>query len=400
MAMEKKIHDDRLDEFVKNSFEDYAENPSFDMWDRVEGQLPTPSEHKPFWFVLRSYRWQIAAAAVIILLSSRLVCVQYYYEEKLRVAAGQKDATVAQEAPLTLQPPGNALPLQPSADKSIAASENPVPALPVESSTNSYPNSPVNTSTAEKGGGNTSTTPTATVQHPAIQAPDAFNTASTIVTNSPDANATPVAASSALPVKINNLQLLDLRMPLLLFSRTDHPNAVDAPVKKFREPSGWYLGLAVTPHLVVEKTHRPGRPGLGMMRQRYANQQERPQASADVSIRIGKKINTRFALESGIGYQQMTRNATHHPRFEYREGNLIQPSGSAESRSFDYDLNTYGGSALVSLRTEVSGSDAPAETEGIRALIHTREQIQMVHVPLLCVVRMGHGRVQAVIKGG
>jgi hypothetical protein len=407
MAMEKKIHDDRLDEFVKNSFEDYAENPSFDMWDRIEGELPPPAEHIPFWFALRGHRWQLAAAAVIILLGSRLVCVQYYYEEKLRVAAEQKNEVAVQGAPKTAQPPGHASSLETSANKNIAASENRVPStpapsviLPVESFTNQYLKSRANNSTAEKGTENTITTPANTANQLATQTPEVVDAASTIVPNSPDANTAPVTASSTLPVKTNEMQLLDLQIPLLSFSRIEHPGTVDAPIKKFREPSGWYFGLALTPHLIVEKTHPPGRPGPGMMRQRYANQQERPQASADVSIRIGKKINTRFALETGLGYQRMTRHATHRPRFEYREGNLIQPSGSAESRSFDYDLNTYGGSASVSLRTEVTGNDAPAATENIRALIHTQEQIQMVHVPILGVVRMGHSRLQAVVKAG
>lgn len=91
--MEKNIHDDRLDDFVKKSFDGYSEEPGMDMWDRIEVGLPPEEPGKPLGFTWRGYRWQLAAAIVILLLIARLVCVEKYYQEKLRAATQQNDLT-------------------------------------------------------------------------------------------------------------------------------------------------------------------------------------------------------------------------------------------------------------------------------------------------------------------
>lgn len=46
--MEKNIHDDRLDDFVKKSFDGYSEEPGMDMWDRIEVGLPPEEPGKPW----------------------------------------------------------------------------------------------------------------------------------------------------------------------------------------------------------------------------------------------------------------------------------------------------------------------------------------------------------------
>jgi len=85
--MEKNIQDDRLDDYVRKSFEDYEEAPASDMWGRIEEELPpvapesgTTAGRPP----IRRYLWQLTAAASILLLISSLVCGRLYYENKIR----------------------------------------------------------------------------------------------------------------------------------------------------------------------------------------------------------------------------------------------------------------------------------------------------------------------------
>jgi len=135
-------------------------------------------------------------------------------------------------------------------------------------------------------------------------------------------------------------------------------------------------------------------------RYRFSNQTERTTVTHQAGLQIGRKLGRHFALESGLNYQYTNRYAVHRPQIEYRESRLIPGSGGTESRSFDYDLNTYGGSAVVSLNMEVRGTQIPAATERVRMSIQTREQTQVLHIPLMGVFRSGKGRLQATLKAG
>ncbi len=401
--MEKNIHNDPMDDFVKKSFEEYAENPSDNMWDRIEVDLLPAENHKPLWYAWRNYRWQLAAAAVILLLVSRLVCVQNYYEAKLRSISGEKEQAAQQATPMPALDPKT---VATAKDPANTTSQSPQE-IPASTATTAKQPAPASSQINPKT--NKSTASTERLEKPEIalsnqstgtQIAQATTAVAAIPPNETLA-VTPTVSLDGQPslLKPADLSLLDQRAVPLSFTQNNQPSLIAVPTKRHQEATGWYAGLSISPHLIVEKSHRPSRPGPMNPRQLYANKQNRSQVSADVCLRIGKKINGQFALESGLGFQQMTRTATHRPRFEYREGHL-QNSGGAESRNFDYDLNTYGGSASVSLRTEVSGSDTPAESERIGALITSREQIQMLQIPLLGVARLGHGRTKMVVKAG
>ena len=87
--MEENIHDDKLDDYIRKSFEGHEEDPASDMWDRVEGGLLPAVETSGFRTAFRRYQWQAVAAVVILLLCSTLVCEHLYYEQKLRALSSQ-----------------------------------------------------------------------------------------------------------------------------------------------------------------------------------------------------------------------------------------------------------------------------------------------------------------------
>ena len=403
--MEKNIHDDRLDDYVKKSFDDYEENPSPDMWDRIEGGgIPVAEVSAPVRHSFSAYRWQIAAAVVILLLISRLVCVQFYYEDKLRAISEQQlkalsiDNKNTSEQPAILE--NTTINTSETSSQPGKIANNHAPAtsqiltdIKLESTNNATLELANTNNKAEKG---SITLEALIIENTGITT--ALPSSEQLIPNN-ITSLEPAVPEVIQLQKLADFQTLSLKEPLLSFDRTVHPNLVEAPIKKFRSASGWYAGLSITPHLIVEKTVSPSRP-IPNPRRLFANKQEGLQVSANVSVRVGKKISSRFALESGLGFQSLTRKATHLARFEYRDGHTIQNPGGPDSRSFDYDLNTYGGSASVSLRTEVSGSDVPSANEHVGALISSKESIQLLQVPLLGVARFGHGRTQAVIKAG
>ena len=406
--MEKNIQDDRLDDYVKKSFEDYSEEPSFDMWDRIDGQLTPAVAPRPMWYSLSRYRWQMAAAVAILALFSRLICVQTYYEGKLRDISLQQEKTMDQkvtEPNPALVAPNNVanentrekiLPPAAPVVANNATFEKNIPAASQQTATASTLSKHLSLpeiTTAPVATDNTiqeNQTGTAAVQQednptiPTLAAPAAAS-----------------LASAETHKQITGFQPLDQKNTTLSVLRNCTPFTVETPIKPHKNSNGWYVGLAVSPHLMVERANQPRRPGpFQNPRRLYANQQDHPQFSAEAWVRVGKKINSRFGLESGVGFQQFTRTATHRPKFEYLEGQSIQNPNGTESRSFDYDLNTYGGAASVTLRTEVSGNDTPTEHEKIGVHITSTEQIQMIRIPVLGVGRFGNGRAQAVVKAG
>lgn len=400
--MEKNLQDDRLNDYVKKSFDDYEEDPSGDMWSRIETVLPETERPRPaFW---RTYRWQLAAAVAILVLVSRLICVQTYYEEKLRGMAEQQNQVVQ---PLTPSPTENTNNLLSNQSISSPVDATTTPVTAAEKAPGSTSDRISATTATQRQASNTSQT-----NRPSDNPTKANQNASHLVEAGQDAALEPprlinpeVPNLAPTTLETNTIQkpaavatiptLIPARLSLST-AENPAPGLVDAPIKRFKSRSGWYAGIAVTPHLIVEKQQTVRRPGL---RPRFANHQDKPKPSADFALRVGKKLNKRWALESGVGFQQVSRTAVHQPGFRYNEGQIIQGSG-AESRSFDYDLNTYGGSAAVSLRTEVSGSSAPAETDRVAALIQSNEEIQILRVPLLLTGRFGKNRLQAMVRAG
>ena len=50
MSMEKKLPDDNLEEFLRNSFNQYKENPTDQVWDRIDNSLHTVSIARTSYF--------------------------------------------------------------------------------------------------------------------------------------------------------------------------------------------------------------------------------------------------------------------------------------------------------------------------------------------------------------
>lgn len=383
-----------MDDYVRESFLDYAEDPSDGMWARIERELPKEKDRPPVIWWWKRYGWLLLAAALVTGLLTRHLQLEKDREAKVQLLERTGRTEPARQGRIQ-----NA--------QTAGRDENSDTRRPVAPS-----------SAAMRAQTETSRTdlsnPTKSRQHINAYSP----AASPVVRDPKNTTAHTSGPAAELPMGAVQPEILPLQIrfaapfeqlppvyPILtLPQETPAPSMVEMQVqttlpeiKKAPGQGGWYAGLFCMPHLLVERQSITLRPRL---RPLFANYQQKPQPSLDLSLRIGRKINNRFALESGVGFEQMERNAIHRPRFQYWEGTVISGQGGAQSRSFDYDLNTYGGSAEVSLRTEVSGQTAPSEFERIVAIIATREQIGIVRVPLLAVARFENEHAAVVLKAG
>ena len=384
--MEKDLHNDRLEDYVKKSFEDYEEIPPADMWERVADALPAQEPVRRPLALLFSYKWQIAAASVILVLVSRLLFVQSYYEQQLRSMAAKNEvhsgdnqlsagisgagmATTAPARPNIKVPPvitGNDFAgSQPSAIQSAGMAQ--VAPETIKPASESVDNELINSDIV------LSRDDSKTVQQVFSQ-PAAFSTGLALL---PPVELSPLATSKSVSI----------------------PPAAAPPVKPVGGGRKWYWLAAVAPGRIAERHMRahPGGPGSV-----FASRSETPETTTSFSLRRGRAVNRKIALEGGLAYQEMTRQTIHKPRFQFREGQTIPGGGGhhPEARSFQYDLNTYGGSASVTLRADVVGGNVPGENERVEAVIRSVEEVQLLQIPLTVAARIGEGRVSGIARAG
>lgn len=408
--MDNNLHDDKLDDYVRKSFEDYEEDPSSEMWSRVEGDLLPSAEAPVPRVAFRRFGWQAMAAAVILLLLSTLVCEHLYYEEKLRVMSGK------QTDPLTQKEEDAGLD-QPAINPGIAdqSASGPISTQSNEARSTGATEKSLLENAAGKVMANPSGRSVPLVRKRA-ETPSQTGSSNIVPNPAPKTESTPIAVQThsekdfepipANEVKetiqvtsaVQDLANLPVSTTTLSFPKVHFaPAQVKLPIKPLREASGWYAGVQLTALRTIEKSHtirpRPGRPA-------FKSQQEGNDYSSLWWLRTGKKLNAHFSLETGIGYQQTTRTATHTPRFRFGDG-MQQGPPFGSPRTFSYDLSTYGGTAEVSLRMEeTTPGTPPTDDEPISLNIKTSEHAAIVRIPVLMGYQFGHGRWHGQIKAG
>ncbi len=409
--MEENIHDDKLDDYVRKSFEGHEEDPPSDMWDRVEGDLlPSTEILAPRSIYLR-YGWQAAAAVVILVLFSTLVCEHLYYEEKLRDLAGKpvEQQEILSKSKITDKETGHG-----TLPNTYSQPASPGPNLPkpnlIKSNLDksSKPDAAAATGSASKartaarsGGAFAIQKSKASVSQGTQGLGDNTNStpSSDGAANMEDPSVHPMvepnAANTTRPKNIA-IGLLPISRNLLEGASASSPVLLPISIKPVHHPSGWYVGAQASLLSSIDKSRtpisRPGRPA-------FLSKQERAQCSTILWFRAGKKLNNNLSLESGIGYQNTTRTATHTPRFRFGDG--IHQGPLLTRRTFNYDLSTYGGTAEVSLRMEQTTPGSPVpDDEPVALKITTTQQTEMLRIPMLAAYQFGNGRWKGQLKAG
>lgn len=412
--MEENLHEDKLDDYVRKSFEGYEDDPSEDLWNRVEAGLNPTADAAALQPFYRRYGWQLMAATVILLLFSTLVCEHLYYEDKLRNLTRtpsteqstdfNQETGTSQQALAQPSTPGSK-PQPALAEEKVQPADQPLKtsAPKGKSSIQLTENQTENAIVVKKEAEIDHATP---VQHtvPEVKgfsqaSADILTATQTAGIQAPEANAT-VQAAEPVPMLLASLApeigLFEMPVRTILKFPIQEPLMIaEAPIKPSKsELSGWYIGLQTSILTGMEKSGTVvARPG----RHVFLSKQKEKERSTVNWFKAGKRINGTFGLETGIGYQRLNRTATHTPRFRFGDG---RPGQLGAPRSFEYDLNTYGGTAEVSLRMEATPGQPPADDEQLPLVITTEEKTELLRIPLLATVHFGKKRLNCVVKAG
>ena len=403
--MEKDIHKDHLDDYVRKSFGEYEESPSSGMWDRIESELPAGDQEKTtvgYWRVFR-FRWRMAAA--ILLLISGLVAEHLYYEHKLRTLSTQtvqdqpsnvtkKQERVENSTSDSAMMPGDSY----HSGKTIENAGNPVDDRQ-ESTELQHSKRDLASLTliAPKPSG---TEPATSFQNGTIAVvvtdilPETI--AAAVLPNPVPETAVPISAETATKpiVPIAAFDPVSRSVQPLVAPTPTIASDIQAIIRPVKGVSGWYAGLHATPRITFDYSRMPGRMQGG--RPSYVSRQKEAVFVTDYWLRAGKTIHPHLSLESGIGYSAMTRSAALTPQFRFGDG----IHGGGHLRRFHYDLDTYGGATDITLAMERVDSDPISDDEPLSVQITTTEQVQLLRVPLLAALRFGPGRLKGVVKGG
>lgn len=416
--MEKNIHDNEFDDYVRRSFDSYEELPADDMWERVEVRLePEDKKRRPviWWWVSG-----LAAAAIGI---SGLINIKSGAAPQLEVPSVRVDArtenpkqptvSVSQEhtqkTNTKVQEFGNK-------NRELPHIEKPQVLLQVKKPSAST-NVPVNNTQVAVH--QTAGTVPILTDDPVSEAGNnvVINTGLNVSQDSTKLAAiasendhTLKSATAVIekqtpfdPVIAPYLSLvrqLPHTQPVVqhIENQTFTPYQVDfsshTPHKKV---SRFYAGVSFTPLRFTDKTHfTPPVPG----RTRVASFTQKAQPSADWWLKAGGSVTRRWGWESGIGYRSVSRRAMHFPRFRFQQGVL---TSAAPSRNYDftYNLDTYGGSAEVTVRMEQQDNNTQVSpNEAISLRVMTQENVELIRVPLLLTAQFGKGKLKTVLKGG
>ncbi|MCC7245280.1 MAG: hypothetical protein IT269_06350 [Saprospiraceae bacterium] len=433
--MAKNLPPDHLDDYVRDSFDGYEENPSSDMWDRIDGALSDEQpEKKPVtpltWLRLsHSAGWRLAAASVIFLLVSMLLLGRHYYERRIHdlEAAAVRNAVTSGSSPeistakteITGSPSANNASntvQQHYTEETSAIAINPTPVE--KKKTGKSPEKAVspadqyaatlkparNTISQEKtvnNHQNRTSTDDVALQHSNNQA------TSTPINNNLEQPTPENIKTETIPALafIRPEALEPVPYPVLTVSSMEEKSlATPATVpiqpvqSRIQTNSGWYFGLAVAPGITTEKAKAPP---ASSMRPRLTSTPERETYVLDYWLKAGKKAKNKLGFETGIGFRELDRTATHTPRFRFREG-MSQPGNpGAQNYDFSYDLDSYGGSSEVTVRMSQvdTGVTIPDDTP-LSLTITTRQKTQLLQIPLLARYDLGYKNWDFNVKAG
>lgn len=415
--MEKNIHDNEFNDYVQRSFDSYEELPADDMWERVAAQLePGDKKLRPaiWWWVSG-----LAAAGLIVFgwmnipsgkapelqAEKGTVAPPAVHTEKQSGSKAVEDVEPAVKAPIAensnpslqhaAQPKGAAqnLPVSTTTNGISHASGQPssahqeqltIPEKATHPLALPYPiQPPVDTAAQDKSA---TTTENKMAQDQALQ---------------PETETSPTApAARQKTAYLSPFHLLQQTQPALQHVENQYFTANKIALSPHSSSAGtnrFYLGVSFAPLRFTDKTHfTPPLPG----RTRVASFTQKAQPTADWSLKAGGSITRRWGWETGISYRSISRRAMHFPRFRFQQGVWVS---TTQQRNYDftYNLDTYGGSAEVTVRMEQQDNNpqvSPNESVSLKVL--TQENVQLLRVPLLLTAQFGKGKLKTVIKGG
>lgn len=409
--MEEKLPNDKLEDFLKKSFEDYTDSPSGDLWGRIEENLPPPAAG---WLTV-SRKWWLAAAALVIMLGI-FTCQHFYFTNQItQLNKKLEQKSTEQQKPASQQQ--QKLPAETTLPDVMQSTEpkgtNPPGSAPVAhqvTTGNIKTVSPAisrrNRTAAGTSGSKTfaSAENTENKSVPDAGPQDIYTSGIQMKTAETGFNnPVPPAASPERQTLTESLPMQSIR---LLPVHVSTPNTNFLYVSASPDPSQRLsLGVRAATFAVQETISKvqpdrfPNRPGKP---QKFVNNQKQVNGQAlALGAVLEYKLGSHFSFAGGLDFLQSKSASTHQAVFLFKERKM-PPGGQHPNRhDFQYNLNTSSGLVEVDVRVESSDpSTVIPDQEELMFEIETRKSVNYLSLPLALKYAVGNGRLQAYFKGG
>lgn len=427
--MEEKLPNDRLEEFLKKALGNHTEDPSDDLWDRIELELPeappsTVAEGGKLRRLPQFGRWWGVAAAAVV--AGIVIGQHLYFQHKLNDLSGQLEqnaveierlekrnhqiqedhtkktllegshpngtasgmANAQPAAPSAAQPAAGKTARQPQSGKTlpIAAPKTGAPAAAVGSGSNA-PDQEV-----AIGSG----APPSQVGHqqPAVEAAETQPAVA--------AGQSPHLEPNLLNTKILGVVEAPVSMPTTGYLSKQIIPAKYGPTGKISVGAHYAWG-GVRDELKVRK--QPGGGGQGGGQggggKKYGIREMNSIGQTwSAGIVAEDRLAKNLFIGTGLAYRKTTFESGDTVKYEYKDHRPGQGSNHHD-RNFDYNFGTPAGLVELELRASlVDSTMEPDEDEEIDIEIKTRQDLAFLSVPLYAGYRIGEGRLRVLAKGG
>ncbi|MEZ4960347.1 MAG: outer membrane beta-barrel protein [Saprospiraceae bacterium] len=413
--MEDNLQNDKLEEFLKNSFEDYSENPPGDLWGRIEGGL-APAPATPVRFLRW---WGVAAAAAVV--AFILIGQHIYFTKKIDTLSKKLEQN--KEKLEGLEKDNKTLGLQKTDDSGSAPQaleqkhlEGNDEAAREKNTSQKKPESPIiQYQTPASPAQNTSTgnrppniempsglAQTNVLQQPPLQSLPTPGQA--IAADQEDVNREPAGATANAPAP----GLLPSKSTLLLAEGT-MPALSLVPVQPLtrpvRTPGRLSVGVHAMPMTTSEKitSLKPGMPHPDKKVFSESTQSEGTTFYAGLTAEY--QASRHFYIGSGLDYRKTSITANHEAEFRFKDR---RPHGGGHGggehgfeHDFLYDLNTAAGLVEVEIRAEQADTTFDfSDDDEIDLSVSTRQDLKYLSVPLYGRYELGKGTFRLYIRGG
>ncbi len=407
--MEKNIHNDGLEGFLRKSFEQYDDSPSDGLWDKIEADLADQPKVMP---IKSRHHWWMAAALLLAL----VVAGQFFYfqnekAELVEIINAQSDKINSLEKELKEQKKENE-------ETSIAKnnSKEIVQNKINESIADNLNNRNKNTQTSisnnknvkeEKHNIATLNTEQSTNENETVILDATTNTISFENKNQniieaknqdllQNKNNDLLITEEQTTSTLNTLDLIDLKNIEQPVPNLSLPTTTIIPVSK---KGSFSIGAHHTYLSTKEKMARViRRPTAGPARI-FNNTKAMKGSTQLTGISAIYQTRKNWQFESGINYQRTDLSTSHQATLRFMDR---RPNSTADQQvDFVYALNTSAG--VVDIEVRANQTD-PAQTidefANVIVEIEAKQKVDYVSIPLLVSKQIGYGKLSATVKSG
>jgi len=364
--MEKNIPNDNLEKFLQKALENYEENPSEDLWGKIETELPAPTS------IASAVRWRAlgkwAAGIAAGLLIGLSVFQHFHHKAEIGRLTNELNQARIELQDLKDQAAAQNQVLPPRPEQEENPAERFAPMLPAKTGPALMRKSAIAAIPESQASG-----------LPAIGQKQA-----------------PLSAFDPVPLPVFGVKA-DLNLAL---------SAAIPPVEVLKHEPASRVSLGMQAGPAYTYYSRKGGTGQGHGPHEPIKSVNRESITHSRNIHAGISLNydltKNWSVETGLQYRKFGIGFSHEPGLKFGDGHPHGGGpGQPPAQDFNYYLDTPSGTVYVALSAGQTDPDEQiSNQEELNVEIRTEDRMEFLSIPLLLGYEAGKGRFSGQVRAG